>query len=126
MGANSPDPGAVPIGRLRWPVAIATRVQRPDGGTSIDESFEDVQHVRADIQPIGPMTFVGSAQTDTPITHRILLRWLDWIDQRHVVLRRTIRPDGSQRTEVFRIRKVEEIDGRKRFVRLLAEEERRT
>jgi len=62
---------------------------------------------------------------DTPITHRIVIRWLDWIDTTHVILRNTTRPNGSVRSEIFRIRRMKEIDGRQRFLELECEQESR-
>lgn len=117
----------VAIGALRWPVVIARRVQTADGagGSSLGESLTDVMQVRADIQPIGPMTFLAGQQTDRPITHRVRLRWLDWIDETYVLVRRTLRADSSLRTEVFRIRRVKEVGGRKRFIEIEAEQESR-
>ena len=122
----SPDPNAVEIGSLRWPVVIATRQQAADPDSAgILETIADTQTVRADVQPIGPMTFYAAEQIDTPVTHKIVIRWLDWIDTTCVIFRATQRLDGSVRHERFRIRRVMEIDGRKRFLRLDCELEKR-
>ena len=115
----------IQIGKLRWPVTISRRVQVPSGAASISEAPADAIHVHADIIAVGPQTFLGSAQTDRPMTHWIRLRWLDWIDQTHVIERRTRRRDGTVRVETFRIRRVKEIDGRKRFIECEAELEMR-
>lgn len=124
----NPDPTHVEIGALRWPVTIALREQVNDGpaGVSIKENITGTYVTRAKIVPLGTQTFLGVAQTDRPLTHWIWLRWLDWIDERYVVLRATRRPDGTNRMELFRIRRVGEVDGRKRFIRLDVEQERRT
>lgn len=121
----SPDPGAVPIGSLRWPVTIAKREQIPATTGGMTETLTDIIKVRADIEPVGPMTFYGAAQVDTPVTHKVTIRWLDWIDTRHVIIRDTIRADRTVRREVFRIRRYMEIDGRKRFLLMECEEEKR-
>ncbi len=118
---SNPDPGRAQIGSLRWPVTIAKRVQATAGTASISETLSDIISVRADIQPLGPMTFIGSMQTDQPLTHKITVRWLDWLDLTYVIVRKTVRTDGTVRSEIFRIRKIGEIDGRKRFVSILAE-----
>ena len=89
------------------------------------EGLTDIIKVRADVQPVGPMTFYGSAQVDSPVTHKITIRWLDSIGTTHVVIRDTIRADRTGRREVFRIRRMMEIDGRKRFLLLEVEEEKR-
>ncbi len=118
---------AVAIGSLRWPVAILQRVQVADGagGSSLTETLTNAIQVRADIQPIGPMTFLAGQQTDRPITHRIRLRWLDWLDETYVIVRQTLRLDMTGRTEIYRIRRVKEIAGRKRFLEVEAELETR-
>ena len=122
----NPDFGRVEIGSLRWLVTVATRVQVPDTNSpTILETLQSLLQVRADVQPIGAMTFLAGQQTDRPITHRIRMRWLDWIDQTCVVIRTTLRADETSRIEVFRIRRIKEIDGRKRFIEIEAEMELR-
>ena len=122
-----PDPNAVRIGSLRWQVVIATREQYPDPDSpGIIERLADERTVRADIQPIGAMTFYAAEQVDTPLTHRIVIRWLDWVDATHVVFRVTKRPDGSAMIERFRVRRVMPLDGRQRFLRMDCELEQRT
>lgn len=121
----NPDPRRVEIGSLRWPVTIAKRIQAAAGASTITETLTDIITVRADVQPLGPMTFIAAQQTDRPLTHKIRIRWLDWLDLTHIIIRRTIRPDLTTREEIFRIRKIGEIDGRKRFCEILAEMEHR-
>lgn len=113
------------IGDLRWPVTIAKRVQAAAGTATISESLTNILRTHASIKSLGPMTFLAGEQTDRPISHRIYIRWLDWLDLTHVILRQTIRLDQTSRLEVFRIRKIGEVDGRKRFLEILAEQELR-
>lgn len=119
MAASNPR-----IGALRWPVLVVLREQIPEPGGSITELKKYGQMVRADVQPLGPMTFFASEATDTPTTTRIYIRWVDWLDTRHAVIRETRRRDGSVRTETYRVRKVAEVEGRKRYTEILAELER--
>lgn len=107
----------VAIGRLRWPVMLAERDQAPTrDGTGITETVTGAVTVWADIQSVGGLTFWDTAQTDTPITHRIYMRWHDYLDQTKVVIRDTSRPsDLTNRREVFRVRRIKELGGRKRF-----------
>lgn len=119
-----PEAESVAIGRLRWPVYIATRAQvAQQDDTGIDEILRDQQPVKADIQPVGALTFWGHGgeQIDGPITHRIFIRWLEYLRNDQVVLRRTMMRDGRSRFERFRVRRVREIGGRKRFVILEVE-----
>ena len=125
--AEGPDPNAVRIGSLRWRVVIATREQVADpDGTGLLENLAKMQTVRADVQPIGTMTFYAAEQVNTPVTHRIIIRWLDWVDTTHVIIRVTKRPDQSDMIERFRVRRSMAIDGRQRFLRLDCELEKRT
>jgi hypothetical protein len=113
-------PERIRVGQLRWPVRLVQRVQVaqavPD--TGIVETPADQIVMHADIQPIGAMTFYGAiaADPDKPITHRIIMRWTDYVDYTHAIERVSSRPDGTQRIEVFRVRRIYEIEGRKRFV----------
>ena len=123
---SGPDPNAVRIGSLRWEVTIATREQAPDPDSpGILEWLADRQTVRADVQPIGALTFYAAEQVETPVTHRIVIRWLDWIDTTHVIFRVTRRPDQSNMVERFRVRRTMPIDGRQRFLRIDCELEQR-
>jgi hypothetical protein len=115
----------VGIADLRWPVIIARRDQSPSPDGAISEELTNILQVRADVQPIGALTFLEGQQTDRPITHRIRMRWLDWLDQTHVVIRESRRADNTLRREVFRIRRVKELGGVKRFIELEVEQESR-
>lgn len=107
----------VTVGSLRWPVIVARRRQdRDPTGPGIDENWVDVETVRADIQSLGALTFYGAAQTDTPVTHRITVRWLNYLDNTSAFRRETRLPDGEVRSEIFRVRRVKELNGRKRFI----------
>ena len=124
--APGPDPNAVRIGSLRWRVVIATREQAADPDSAgLRETIAKRQTVRADVQPIGTMTFYAAEQVNTPVTHRIVIRWLDWVDTTCIVFRITKRPDESEMVERFRVRRVMPIDGRQRFLRLDCELEKR-
>jgi hypothetical protein len=113
-------PERIRVGQLRWPVRLVQRQQAaqpaPDAG--INETATDSVIMHADIQPIGAMTLYGAiaADPDKPITHRIIMRWTDYVDYTHAVERVSSRPDGTQRIEIFRVRRIYEIEGRKRFV----------
>jgi hypothetical protein len=108
------------IGQLRWPVRLIRRMQtaQPAPGAGITEAAVDPVIMHADIQPLGPMVFYGAlnADPDKPVTHRIIMRWTDYVDYTHAIERVTSRHDGSQRVETYRVRRMYEIEGRKRFV----------
>ena len=112
------------IGGLRWPVTIVERQQTAAPGGGITETPINGVFTRADIQKIGDGSFFLSVQTETPITTRIFVRWMDWIDTTHAIIRQSFRRDGSLRTDTYRIRKISEFEGRKQYLDILAELER--
>jgi head-tail adaptor len=110
------------VGSLRWLVTLYRRIQSPGPSSGISEDFLPLATVHADIQPTYATTHYLSAQVDIPITHLIRLRWLDYVENVVVVMRSTTRPnDGTIRTELFRVRRVKEVGGRKRFCELECE-----
>lgn len=113
------------IGELRWPVVIVRRDQIPVDEGEIAELNVSAIHARAKIEPVYAATYYGSAQVDTPVTHMIWLRWLDNLDTTHAVIRTMRRKDGTARFEVFRVRRVKELEGRQRFLMIEAELEQR-
>lgn len=115
------------ISDLKWWVTIAQRGQAPDpNSTGIIETFRDVVEVHANIQPVPDgAAFYAGMQVDMNVTDIVTIRFIDWLDTTHVVFRRDVRPDGSVREEMFRIRRVREIEGRKRFLALSCELEKR-
>ena len=111
-----------PLGTLRWKLSIYRRNQAPaSDGYRIAETETHIADVWGDVQPTGAMTFLGSVQTDAPITHRIRIRWRYGLDERCEIRRATTAPDGSTITETFRIRRANDLDGRKRFLNLEVE-----
>ena len=111
----------VEIGTLRWLVTIYKRNQTPDSGTGIAETLVSVGTAHANIEASRPLTFYGSEQVDRPVTHMITMRWTPFLDTTHAITRQTNLPDGTIRIETFRIRRIMELAGRKRFMRLECE-----
>jgi head-tail adaptor len=109
------------IGSLRWLVSLYRRDQVPADDLALQESLVLIADVHADIQPTYASTFYQSTQVDTPITHMINLRWFDYPATIDVVIRSTQRPDGTQRTELYRVRRTKEVGGRKRFLQMECE-----
>ena len=102
----------IAIGELRWQVTLAMRPLRPTfGQAGITETIVEIATVHAAIQPLGLQAFIGSEQTETPITHMVYIRWQPFqsLDMFNVILRDIILPDGSQRQETYRIRRAGDI-----------------
>jgi head-tail adaptor len=105
---------------LRWRVTLAQRVQSPDSTVGINETWVGQIDLWASIKSVGALTFWGitsAAQAERPVTHTIILRWIGYIDNTYAILRKTQFPAIGQpsRVEVFRIRRVTEWAGRKRW-----------
>ena len=110
------------IGALRWQTTLYRRDQAPGPNSAISETLVPLGVVHADIQATYPSTFYGSMQVDTPVTHLIRIRWFDYVPTIDVIMRSTERPtDNTIRTELFRVRRIKEIGGRKRFAELECE-----
>lgn len=104
------------IGALRWRVMLYRRDQFPGANSALEDSYTKIATVQADVQPTYPSTFYNSVAIDIPISHLIRTRWLDYIENTNVIFRTTKRPsDGTFRTELFRVRRLKEVAGRKRF-----------
>ncbi len=119
-------PASNGIAALRWQVSLYRRDQAPSATNSaISESLVLVGVMHADIQPTYPTTFYNSAQIDIPVTHLIRVRWADYVENTNVIMRTTTRPnDLTLRTELYRVRRIKELAGRKRFVELECELEK--
>jgi head-tail adaptor len=115
---------AASIGSLRWLVTLYRRDQSPADDLALTENLVPLATVHADIQGTRPGTFYQSTQVDAPVTHMVYIRWQDYPATIEVVVRTTQRPDGSLRSEVYRVRRSLEIAGRKRFLQLECELER--
>ena len=61
------------------------------------------------------MTFYMATQVDTPVSHKITFRWMPNIDTTCVIMRLRSLPDGTSKTDQFRVRRVMDLDGRERF-----------
>ena len=110
------------IGQLRYRLGLYRRAQAPTtNAPGITETLQHIADVWGDVVPTGAMTFYGSVQVDTPVTHRIRIRWRHDLDGRCTITRATTAPDGSTITETFRIRRMNDLDGRKRYLNIEAE-----
>lgn len=109
------------IGQLRHRIWIGERVADPLNDGGVYESIAQPRRFSAAIEPVGTMVFQNGAQTGEAITHRIKIRWTDFPQMHWVAWRETLRPDGSTRREIFKIKRVSEINGEKRFLLLEAE-----
>jgi head-tail adaptor len=109
------------VGVLRWLVTLYRRDQEPADDLALQERLVPIATVHAAIDPTYASTFYQSTQVDAPVTHMITIRWQDYPATIDVVARSTDRPGGTQRTELFRVRRTKEVGGRKRFLQMECE-----
>lgn len=94
-------------------VTLENRVQQPDGGTGLVETFVPVTQIWAAIGATRGAVIQGDVQTLDAVTHRVVMRWVDPATWTHVSV-------GARR---FRRREVVDPDGRMRVLEALVEEE---
>ena len=126
--ANNPS-GLLPlehgIGELRWFVTLYRREQLPGPHGAISETFVRLCKTWSNIVATYPTTLFMSVQTDTPTTHLIRLRWLDYVELTAVVICTVERrSDHTFRSDLYRVRRYKPIAGRMRFIELECEHER--
>jgi hypothetical protein len=116
MASNLPGDLPDGIASLRWVVQLYMRTQVPAASGGLSESLVLIASTHGDVQPSWASTFNDSKAIDQPISHIICTRWVDYIENTSVIFRSTLRPaDNTFRTELFRVRRVKEVGGRKRF-----------
>jgi len=104
---------------------VVRRNQVPSATSSgITEVYQVMFHTHADIQDTGTALFWGGTDVDTSFSHWITMRWHGYLDQTYAVQRVLTLPDDTSRTETYRVRRMREIGGRKRFVLIEAEMEK--
>lgn len=114
-------PGASGIGALRWWVTLYRRDQFPAADLALREVLVPIARTHADVQDAYFSTFWESTQIDAPVTHVINIRWQRYPGTIDVVARSTDLPDGTQITELYRVRRSKSIAGRKRFIQMECE-----
>lgn len=117
------------LGSMRWLVVLAQRTQVQDQfDAGLTETVVPIASVHAQIEPLGLQAWIGAEQIDTPVTHRIYIRWQPWLNVTmfNILQRQIVLPDGSTLQETYRIRRAGEVDGRHRFIQIDAELEQGT
>lgn len=101
------------IGKLRHRVTVQTLDERADPTHAVETDYVNVATVWADVEAVSGRTEIESKQIGEAVTHRVTMRsrldvtaenWLLWRGRR------------------FRIRRVRDLDERRRFLILDCEE----
>lgn len=103
----------IPIGQLRHRITIKARTETPSGTYQTTEAFSTVATVWGKVEPLKGLQRIDTKQVGVGVTHRIYLRCLENLTDRH-----WLEYDGRR----FNIRDYQVLDERKRFLELMAEE----
>ncbi|VVD76386.1 hypothetical protein PEP31012_00864 [Pandoraea eparura] len=101
------------IGELNQRIKISTRSDYPVLETDIASDYSGRRDRWAKIEPVGSAVYFGNAQTEVKVTHRIWIRYEHGIDA-------NVEVDDGQ--SVYRVRRVSDLKGAKRFTVLEVEE----
>lgn len=104
------EPGA---GELNRRVNIRRRVDVPALDSGLDQTFPESMPRWAKIEPAGSAVYAGSVQIDDTVTHRITVRYLDGLSNAHEIVH------GDR---VYRVKRITDMNGARRFTVIEAEE----
>lgn len=100
-------------GKMRQRVTVQTYHDEPDADHAVDAIYVNVATVWADVSTVSGRTEIESKQIGEAITHRVTLRYRADVTSENWLLWRGRR---------FRIRKVRDLEERRRFLILDCEE----
>lgn len=101
------------IGELNRLVQIRRRADQPVDDIEVDSSFPEAVDRWAKIEPVGSVVYAGSVQIDATVTHRVTVRTLAGVTDHHEVV---------HGTTIYRVRRVTDLNGARRFTVLDVEE----
>ncbi|KVF27641.1 head-tail adaptor protein [Burkholderia vietnamiensis] len=100
-------------GDLDRRVQLRERRDYPYRDAELESEFPLQKPRWAKIEPVGAAVYSGSVQIDEKVTHRIYLRYLDGVTSDYEVV---------HRAQVFRVKRVGDLNGVRRFTVLEVEE----
>ncbi|MGO4326667.1 phage head closure protein [Cupriavidus sp. 2TAF22] len=104
------EPGA---GELDRRVQIRRRLDLPVGVVDVEQTFPATMPRWAKVVPVSAATYMESAATDSAVTHRVIVRYLDGLTDAHEVVH------GDA---VYRVKRAAHMNGAKRFTMIEVEE----
>ncbi|MDU8357985.1 head-tail adaptor protein [Pseudomonas syringae group sp. J309-1] len=119
------EPGA---GDLNRRLAIRERTDIPAADMGLDSTFSELKARWAKIEPVGTAIYSAGVQTDNKITHRITLRLIAGVTDRHELVHVT-QASGElpgfvvvPNTPLYRVKRNADMNGRRRFTLIEVEE----
>lgn len=103
------------IAELRERLTLEARIETPDSGGNLRRVWQSLAHLWASIETIDADQRVDAGQVGQRQTHRIIIRFREDIDTQ----KRFRRAD-----DIFLIRGVHDVDGRRRWLLCYCEEMR--
>lgn len=105
------------IGNMRYRVTLGTRQAQESGTAGITETITGTVTVWADIRPLGTQLYLAGRQiSDDEVTHRIITRHRSLPSMFDTATRTVPLPDGTTRTDTYRILRTTEWEGRKQWL----------
>jgi head-tail adaptor len=101
------------IGELNKLVQIRQRTDQPAEDFGTAPTFPEAVDRWAKIEPVGSAIYAGSVQIDATVTHRITVRTLAGVTDQH---------EAVHGATVYRVRRVTDLNGARRFTVLDVEE----
>lgn len=101
------------IGELDRRVQLRERRDYPYRDAELESDFPQQRSRWAKIEPVGAAVYSGSVQIDEKITHRMYLRYVDGVTSDYEVV---------YREQVFRVKRVGDLNAVRRFTVLEVEE----
>ncbi|MGU7813184.1 phage head closure protein [Burkholderia sp. AW49-1] len=101
------------IGELNRRVQLRERRDYPYRDAELESEFQQQRSRWAKIEPVGAAVYSGSVQIDEKITHRMYLRYVDGVTSDYEVV---------YREQVFRVKRVGDLNSVRRFTVLEVEE----
>jgi SPP1 family predicted phage head-tail adaptor len=101
------------IGQLRKRLELQTITETADGGGGFTETWTKVTIIWGSIKPLDARERLRAMVLETPITHKIMLRYRTDITTKSRLL---------FGTRIFNVREVINIDERNKYLEILAEE----
>ena len=100
--------------QLRKRITLIYRTLDEDDHTGLDSQDRE-ESVWAEVKPLGTMAFLHGRQTGHDATHRIVIRWRDYLDTNTLIRHETLRPDQTVRVDQFRVVRFAELAGEKAY-----------
>ncbi|AIO33467.1 hypothetical protein BPS26883_06146 [Burkholderia pseudomultivorans] len=101
------------IGELDRRIQLRERRDYPYRDADVESAYPTQRKRWAKIEPVGAAVYSGSVQIDEKVTHRIFLRYVDGVTSDY---------EAVYRDQVFRVRRVGDLNGVRRFTVLEVEE----